>query len=240
MHPITFNRLSLNFHDKGGATCVSLACTQKNLMKSVVVLDGYFYPLTSKTRKQGSSAPMLMVSSHKWESAKWQCPYRLELYEMSKKTAIFMMDLILMESNHQNFCDSHYIASHFLMKGGAMLGSKDNPKDVIDAIDASLAGFMKCYLTAEEEDAQLLNAKESNNLENYAAIYYLSKQNQRSMKPAKIRQQLNYIKTRAKSSLELKRLQQLQHDTKDMNGLMSARDDTIIYDDSLFKKTNAW
>ena len=254
--PSISNRIDLNSilcfgHSYGGGTCASLACTQKELLKGAVVLDGWFYPLNSQTRRNGSNAPMLMLSSHKWPSAKYQCPYRLQLCESTKKTSKFMIDMILIGSNHQNFCDSHYIASHFLMRGGAMLGRVDDPKKVIDAIDAIIVGFLKRCLAQTEEGANELHGeqKSSTNLEYFAANYYLSEHSQQSRKlSAKIiRRQLNYIRASSKSSAVLKELQQLNGDSSMRLGIGAATsrtittaDDEVTYDDSYFKKTNDW
>ena len=241
--PSTSTRLDLSSvfyfgHSFGGGTCASVACTQKEGVKGVIVLDGWFYPLDSLTRKEGSNAPMLMLSSHKWPSAKWQCPYRLELCESSKNKSKLVIDMILTESNHQNFCDSHYIASHFLMKGGALLGKADNPKDVIDAIDACIVGFFKYCLLYDGGTEFHDFEKSSINLEYFAATYYLSEHAQTSGKISakRIRQHITYLQTRSKSSVELKKLQPLQCSAE----LESDIGDTLIYDDSYFNKTKDW
>ena len=97
-----------------------------------------------------------MLSSHKWSSAKFQAPYRANLLENASKRnkaglppsstsssskKKWVLDFVLKNTKHQNFCDSHYLANQYLLSVIApFLGKEDDAKMVIEVLDSVL-----CY-----------------------------------------------------------------------------------------------
>ena len=76
-------------------------------------------------RKSGSAgSSLLMISSQNWEYSKYQCPFRTDLVKCSTKIE-HVYQLVIKDSDHQNFCDSFFMVNPRLMIKQGMLGSAD-------------------------------------------------------------------------------------------------------------------
>lgn len=272
-HPLRdrfdFSKTVLLGHSYGGATCISAVCKQEGSFRGAIALDGWFYPLSNEVRRQGCKVPLLMLSSQLWPSAKFQFPYREEVSRSSKTLSILgshfdhkddnygscgsdgsgkkiypVLDLIIKGSNHQNFCDTHYIASQFLMSGGALLG-KDNPKHLIEAIDGSIVGFMKyCILDDVDKKGILADPKQKLGLENFASLYYLSEEviKSRKMSAKAIHQLLSYVRSISVDSEDLKNSQNIEVEDVDKkdNQSRNGDDKLVVCDYTYYDKTSTW
>lgn len=202
---LDFEKLCIFGHSYGGCSAASVACHERKLIKACAVLDGWMFPLPDATRNMGCSVPLLMMSSHRWATGKYQHPYRADFEKKSINCSSsgIVIDAILKGSNHQNFCDSHYLCHQSILKGGSFLG-EENAKFLIESIDGCLVGFFRHCIDNVDSESKVNS--ETYSLEYFYAKYLLSQEilRKRSLTAKQIRVKLDRFKNIVSSAKSMK------------------------------------
>jgi len=104
---VDMRQIHLWGHSYGGVS-VLVAALRDPRVRSVVVLDGWYFPISEDDFARRSQAQLLSLSSHHWPTSRmWASQKRRALSDCFDGRGL---DLIVRETNHQNFCD----AAHFL------------------------------------------------------------------------------------------------------------------------------
>lgn len=115
-------------HSFGGGTVTAYACkpTAGPPPAAVVALDSWMYPVPDVLRERGIQGPvaMLKLSAEQWVWGKYQVPFRQDVMKRSQELRVGL-DLVIRQSDHQNFCEVYYLAHPWLLRRPNILGSVD-------------------------------------------------------------------------------------------------------------------
>lgn len=81
---------------------------------------------------------VLFLTSDKWPIAAYQAPFRHTFLKKCHRNNVF--NIVILDTSHQNFCDTHLLARPFLMRGGSKLDKVD-PFDNVEAMNEVLCNF---------------------------------------------------------------------------------------------------
>jgi dienelactone hydrolase len=82
---------------------------------------------------------VLFLTSDKWNIAPYQAPFRQTFIKKCFRENVF--NLVVLGTNHQNFCDTHLLARSFLMRGGSKLGPTVDPFVNIAVVNEVICDF---------------------------------------------------------------------------------------------------
>lgn len=100
-------------HSFGGATVACWAARDARV-SSTVVLDGWYYPISDSDMNHRTKAHTMLLSSQDWPISKVRMPEKVRM--LNGCYGGKALNLVVRNSNHQNFCDFSYFASWFALR----------------------------------------------------------------------------------------------------------------------------